>query len=207
MSEGGSRRVGLLGGAFNPPHLGHLKLAELAWQNLSLDELRLIPSANPPHKSVPDSTPEAALRLELLREALVGTPFGLETLELDRGGPSYTVETLEALSVREPRSAWIWVLGGDQLAQFTSWKRWERILELASLAVAPRPGFEGALPEELAGRLRETWSGESGELVCLPSTQLELSSSELRAGFSAGRSPEGIPIQVRAAIDRENLYR
>jgi len=199
----------LLGGAFNPPHLGHLRLAALAWETLDLDELRFVPSAIPSHKSLPEGTPDASVRLCLLREALAGYghAFTVETLEVDRGGPSYTVDTLEALAARESGTAWIWLLGADQLAVFTSWRRWERVLELCSLAVAPRPGWEARIPGSLTGRLREAWSGAPGELIWLPSTELDLSSSELRAELSAGRPPEGIPIQVRAAIDRENLYR
>jgi len=206
---GGARRVGLLGGAFNPPHLGHLRLAELAWKGLSLDELRFVPSAIPPHKALPESTPDPAQRLGLLREALAeaGGSFTVETLEIDRGGPSYTADTLEALTAREPGCAWIWILGADQLANFTSWRRWERILELGSLAVAPRPGCEERVPARLSDLQRELWSGRPGELVWLPSTELDLSSSELRAELSAGRNLEGLAIQVRAAIDREKLYR
>ena len=128
------KRIGLLGGTFNPPHAGHLKLAELALQNLELDELRLVPTALPPHKPRPGL--DGPARLRLLREL----PYPVETLEVDRGGASYTVDTLEALAAREPGCAWILIMGSDQLAGFGGWKRPGRILELASLAVSPRPG-------------------------------------------------------------------
>ncbi len=201
------RRVGLLGGAFDPPHRGHLRLATLALEHLALNELRFVPAAHSPRK--PAQGEDGATRLRLLQAAVEGLdgPVSVEFLELDRGGISYTVDTLEALTAREPGNAWIWLLGSDQLAQFDAWKNGARILELASLAVALRPGCAEDVPETLAGHLRESWSGGPGEVVWLPSTELELSSSEFRQGIAQGRVPDGLPIQVQAAIERENLYR
>ena len=196
------RRVGLLGGTFNPPHAGHLKLAELAIQSLDLDELRFVPAAFPPHKPAPEA--DGAARLRFLREL----PYPVETLELDRGGTSYTVDTLEALTAREPGCAWILIMGSDQLASFPKWRRPERILELASLAASPRPGFPDPWPEGLlADRVRPLWSGRPGEVVPLPSTGLELASTGLRAELARGSAPQEIPSQVLAAICRENQYR
>jgi len=204
------RRVGLLGGTFNPPHDGHLKLAELALAALGLEEVRFIPTAAPPHKPVAAADPGGAARLRLLAEALAGggRPFTVEPLEVERGGPSFTVDTLEALAAREPGTAWIFLMGGDQLPGFPAWRRPERILELAALAVAPRPQVAaGPLPALLAGRERPAWSGRPGELVWLPGTGLDLASSTLRDELGRGRIPDGIPPQVLAAILRENQYR
>ena len=200
------KRVGLLGGTFDPPHLGHLKLADLALRSLDLDEVRFLPNAAAPHKA--PGTP-ADVRLRLLETALAATglAFQVEPFELERGGVSYTVETLEGLCARE-QAHWIFLMGADQLAAFGSWKRPERILELASLAVAPRPGFpEPVLPALLTGRLRTRWSGAAGEWVWLPSTELDLASTQLRADLIRGLTPEGIAPQVMAAILRENQYR
>ncbi len=205
------RRAGLLGGTFNPVHYGHLKLAELALAALALDEVRFIPTATPPHKPVAAGDPGGTARLRLLAEALgagSGRPFTLEPLEVERGGPSFTVDTLEALAAREPGTAWIFLMGSDQLAGFPAWRRPERILELASLAVAPRPNAPcGPLPELLAGRERPGWSGRPGELVWLPGTDLDLASSALRDELGRGGIPGGIPPEVLAAILRENQYR
>ena len=109
-------RVGLLGGAFNPPHEGHLKLARLALDRLDLDELRFMPSALSPHKPDPGG-PDARARLGLLSEALKAFDprCRVEEAELERGGTSYTVDTLEALAAREPGAAWILIMGSDQL--------------------------------------------------------------------------------------------
>jgi nicotinate-nucleotide adenylyltransferase len=199
------RRVGLLGGAFNPPHFGHLKLAHMARELLSLDELRFVPTARSPHKAT--EAPEAPLRLRMLRPALEDTPFGIETLELDRGGTSYTVDTLEALALREPGCTWVLVLGMDQVAGLPGWRRIDRIWELASVAAAQRPGDEDRIPATILSRLRPAWSGVPGELVPLPGTDLDLSSSALRQALLTGQIPVGIPPQVLAAIREENLYR
>ena len=202
------KRIGLLGGTFNPPHLGHLKLAELALAALSLDQVRFIPTAAPPHK--PQVGPQGAVRLRLLQAALeaTGLPFCVSPLELERGGISYTVDTLEALETREPGQAWIFLMGSDQMPGFSSWKRAERILDLAALAVSPRPGAALThLPALLEGRCRPYWSGCPGELVRLPGTELPLSSHELREDLGLGKRPEGIPPEVMTAILRENQYR
>jgi nicotinate-nucleotide adenylyltransferase len=203
-----SMRVGLLGGTFNPPHCGHLKLAELALAALGLDEVRFIPTAMPPHKPVPAGDPDGAARLRLLDLALAGAgfPCRVEPLEVQRGGTSFTVDTLELLTARE-HCAWVFLMGSDQLAGFPGWRRPERILELVSLAVAPRPGARGALPALLADRVRPVWSGGPGELIWLPGTDLDLASSDLRATLGRGETPNGIPPEVMAAILRENQYR
>lgn len=198
-------RIGLLGGTFDPPHDAHLRLAELAQERLSLDALRFVPAARSPHKDLGGSA--AATRERLLRLALQDRPWSIETAELARGGASYTVDTLEALTAMEPGNAWILLLGFDQAAQLPGWHRLGRIWELASIAVARRPGQEGELAPEVRARLAEAWSGQAGELVLLPSTELDLSSSDLRARLARGETPAGLPPQVLAAILAENLYR
>jgi len=204
------KRVGLLGGAFNPPHEGHLKLARLALDHLDLDELRFVPTALSPHKPDPGG-PGAGARLHLLTEALraFDPRCRVEGVELERGGTSYTVDTLETLASLEPGVCWILVMGSDQLADFAAWRRPERIVELASLAVGRRPGAEAGLPEVPGLRPATAWSGGPGELVWLPSTDTDLASTELRRRLAAdpAHDPAGIPSQVLAAIRAENLYR
>jgi nicotinate-nucleotide adenylyltransferase len=203
-------RVGLLGGAFNPPHEGHLKLARLALDHLDLDELRFMPSAVSPHKPDPGG-PDTEARLRLLAEALraFDPRCRVEVAELERGGTSYTVDTLEALAVREPGTAWILIMGSDQLPGLPRWRRPERIFQLASAAVALRPGADAAVPVVPNLHPASVWSGQPGELVWLPSTQLDLASSNLRQRLAAdpAHDPAGIPSQVLAAIRAENLYR
>lgn len=200
-------RVGLLGGAFNPPHAGHLRLAELALHHLGLQEVRFIPTARSPHKV--SAGPAGEVRLALLQAALqdTGLPFRTDPVELVRGGVSYTVDTLEALAEAEPGCAWIWLVGSDQLSGLLGWRNLDRILGLASLAVSLRPGHPGQLPEPLQPRLREAWSGLPGEIVSLPGTELDLASRVIRADLASRRPAEGLSLQVRDAIQRGNLYR
>lgn len=209
MNSGEPMRIGLLGGAFNPPHLGHLKLGELAFVHLELAEVRFVPTARSPHKAEAGSDPGGRQRFRLLEEALAATglPFRADPIELERGGTSYTVDTLEALHGSEPGRCWILLTGCDQLPGLPQWRRMDRILELASLAIAPRPGFDTEIPDAFRPRVRERWSGAPGELVWLPGTELALSSSRLREQIAEGCPPEGLPIQVEAAIRRENHYR
>ena len=204
------KRVGLLGGAFNPPHQAHLRLARLALDHLDLDELRVVPTALSPHKpTLDDPGPEA--RLALLARAFEGfdARLRLEPLELARGGTSYTVDTLEALAAREPDTAWILVMGSDQLPGLPAWRRPERVFALASAAVALRPGSPFEVPAGAHLRAVPAWSGGPGELVALPATELDLASSAIRADLHGrpDRDPAGLPTQVLATIRAENLYR
>lgn len=204
------KRVGLLGGAFNPPHDGHLKLARLALAHLALDELRFVPTALSPHKPDPGG-PSAEVRLRLLGRALAGLDprCRIEPVELERGGTSYTVDTLETLARREPGTGWILVMGSDQLQGLPSWRRVERIFQLASAAVAPRPGTP-ILPSEISAlRAVAAWSGGPGELVTLPATELDLASRELRERLHSAplEDPGGLPPEVLGTIRTENLYR
>jgi len=203
-------RVGLLGGAFNPPHEGHLKLARLALEHLDLDELRFVPTALSPHKPDPGGPgPEA--RLRLLTEALIGfdARCKVEPLELERGGASYTVDTLETLSTREPGHAWILILGSDQLPGLPTWRHPARVFALASAAVALRPGAPFEVPDVPGLSRQPRWSGQPGELVALPATELDLASTDLRDLLRSGReeAPAGLPPQVLRTIRTENLYR
>lgn len=202
-------RVGLLGGAFNPPHDGHLKLARLALDNLELDELRFVPTAQSPHK--PDQGGASLeARLRLLSKALQGFDerCTVEPLEIERGGTSYTVDTLEALVLREPTVAWILIMGSDQLSGLPTWRHVERIFELASVAVAPRPGTPFEVPALPGIHPVSRWSGAPGELVALPATELDLASSDLRKSLRAQpqEAPKGLPSQVLRTIRSENLY-
>lgn len=201
------RRIGLLGGTFDPPHQGHLRLAELALGHLELDELRFVPAALSPGKAEPCEGGDQ--RCRLLEMALEGarSHFRVETIELERPGPSYTVDTLEALAARERDVAWVWILGSDRLEGFERWKAPERILTLAALAVCPRPGRALELPGFLAFRLRPRWSGKPGELILLPPSEVDLASTDLRRALARGEVPEGLPEPVGAFLRHENLYR
>jgi nicotinate-nucleotide adenylyltransferase len=184
-------------------------LARLALENLNLDELRFVPTALSPHKPNA-SDPGAEARLRLLAEALKGFDprCRVEPLEIERGGTSYTVDTLEALSQREPDATWILIMGSDQLPGLATWRQPERIFELASAAVALRPGTPYQVPPLLGLQAVSAWSGQPGELVALPATELDVASSDLRERLCAAphEDPQGLPPQVLGTIRSENLY-
>ncbi|MBS1767202.1 MAG: nicotinate (nicotinamide) nucleotide adenylyltransferase [Acidobacteria bacterium] len=201
------KRIGLLGGAFNPPHKAHLQLARLALEHLGLDELRFMPSALSPHKPTPGDINDAE-RLALLESAIASFDprARIERIELDRGGTSYTADTLELLAAREPDAAWVLVLGSDQLPGLPTWRRAETVFRLAAIAVAPRPGMAAAVPADLPLKTVPSWSGAPGELILLPSTGLELASSALREDLRHNRATPGLPEGVEAMIRARNLY-
>jgi nicotinate-nucleotide adenylyltransferase len=186
-------RLGVYGGAFDPPHLGHLVAASDACDVLSLDRLLWIPSAVHPLKAVRTA---AALRLEMVRAAIAGDPrFGADDLELRRGGPSYTVDTLRALRAREPGAELVLLTGADNLADLPRWREPDEIARLATLAVVSRAG-ETVLP------------GGPYPAVAVPVTRVDVSSTEVRRRVAAGQSIRYlVPEAVRAVIERERLYR
>jgi nicotinate-nucleotide adenylyltransferase len=189
-------RIGLFGGTFDPPHLGHLVLAEWARVALRLDRVTFMPAGAPPHKrGRPLSS--AAHRLAMTRLAVRGNPaFAVSALEVGRVGPSFTVDTLRALGRRTPGARLFLLMGADSLADFPTWHEPGSIARLATLVVAGRPGPD-APPAHVPGRV-----------VVLDNPLVDLSSSALRARARAGRSLRYlVPDAVAAYVARHRLYR
>lgn len=191
------RRVGLFGGSFDPPHNAHLALACSAVQALALDELRWIPAGQPWQKSRTISP--AAQREAMVRLAIEGQPGQrLERIELERSGPSVTLDTVQALREREPGTEWLLLIGADQYANLHTWRGWERLLALATLAVAQRPG-EHPAPD--AAVLRHPH-----RVVPLP--MLDISSTDIRARAARGaRIDTLVPPAVARYIEQHHLYK
>jgi len=195
--------LGILGGTFNPPHVAHLVCARAALEQLGLDRVALVPVAAPPHKPLPDD-PGPEVRLELCRRAAAGEErLEVSDIEVRRGGPSYTVATLEEIHARRPEDELTFIAGGDMAASLPEWREPERVLELARFAVAEREGAERTEIERrtagLSGRER---------IVFFEMPRLEVSSSEVRARVAAGRPiDELVPAAVAAYIDERGLYR
>jgi nicotinate-nucleotide adenylyltransferase len=195
--------VGILGGTFNPPHLGHLVMAQEALDQLRLDRVVLMPVAVPPHKEAP-ADPGAAVRLELCRLAVDGED-GVEVsdLEIARGGASYTVDTQRALQEREPEHALTFIVGGDMAYSLPSWREPEAVLDLARLAVAERDGLRR---EDIAKRLEPLHAGDRVAFFDMP--RIDLSSSAIRARVATGRPIRYlVPDPVIEAIRSRRLYR
>ena len=206
------RRVGLLGGTFDPVHFGHLRSAVEVCEQLQLDELRLIPSARPPHRGMPGAT--AAQRLRMVELALgQGGGLQVDDRELQRERPSYTVETLESLRQELGSDvALFMVLGWDAFCGLPSWHRWESLLELANLVVLQRPDYDLEVPEVLkdllAARIADQPERSHGQIICLSQTPLAISATHIRTLVGSGASPRFLlPDAVLDYIENEGLYR
>lgn len=196
-------RIGILGGTFNPPHLGHLICAQEAYLQLGLDRVTLIPARIPPHKPVEDE-PGAEHRLELCRLAIQGDEhrFDVSDLEITREGPSYTVDTLEALHSTAPDHELFLIVGGDIAAGLPGWREPERVLSLATLAVARRRGTPRAAVDDALGTLR---GGERSRFFRMP--RIAISSTMLRDRVRAGEPIRYyVPDQVVSYINHHHLY-
>ena len=194
--------VGVLGGAFNPPHVGHLLLAQEAVDSLGLDELVLVPTGEAPHKRIePEPGPE--LRLEMTQRAVAGVErMRASDLEVRREGPSFAYRTLELLADELPGSDLIFVMGADVAAGLAGWRRPERVLELARVAIAEREGVRRA---DVDATLEQLGATERADVVSMPS--VGVSSSLVRSRIAAGRPIRWmVPDGVRELIEGRGLY-
>jgi nicotinate-nucleotide adenylyltransferase len=196
-------RLGVLGGTFDPVHLGHLLLAERARDELALDRVLLVPAGDPWRKGDRPITP-ASHRLAMLRLAIAGTAeYEISTLEIERPGPSYTADTLEALSQQRPGEELVLILGEDALADLPNWHRPELIVQRATLAVARRPGCGEADVEALERQL----PGIAGRIRWLAMKAIEVSASDVRERVRSGRSVRSlVPAAVESYIREHGLY-
>jgi nicotinate-nucleotide adenylyltransferase len=206
--------IGILGGTFDPVHCGHLRLALEIRERLSLDAVRLLPASNPRLREKPRA--DGRQRLEFLKAAVDGVP-GLEVdaRELDRDGPTYTVDTLESLRQEFPDTALVFILGMDSFQSLDRWHRWQDLPGLAHLAVAHRPG--GVLPgpgpvTDLLARHR--WddaatlaAAPAGRIMICEPPLLDISATRIRALFAEGRSIRFlVPHKVIELINRTRCY-
>lgn len=200
-------RIGLFGGTFDPVHLGHLLLAEYCREQCRLDAVWFVPAAEPPHKQRADLTP-AEQRLEMLRLAMGGhEAFSICTREIERGGISYTIDTLRELTAEDASRQIFFLLGGDSLADLPHWREPAGICELAMPVVVARPGSPppdyGLLADLVSpARLAEIRSHQ----VVMP--QIGISSREIRRRVAAGSSIRyQTPRAVEKYIETAGLYR
>jgi nicotinate-nucleotide adenylyltransferase len=195
--------IGVLGSAFNPPHLGHLALAQEALWQLGLDEVVLVPTGHAPHKRIADD-PGREARMEMTRLAAAeDSRFSVSALEVEREGPSYTYETLEALAEDRADTELVFVMGADAAVGLESWRRPGRVVELASLAVARRAGVSDA---EVAAVARSL--GCEGRATMLEMPQFGVSSSAVRERAQQGRPLRYlVPDSVAVFIEERGVYR
>jgi nicotinate-nucleotide adenylyltransferase len=195
--------IGILGGTFNPPHMGHLVMAQEALDQLGLDRVVFMPVAVPPHKEARED-PGAQARVELCRLAVADDErFAVSDLEVRRGGASFTVDTLRELHELEPEHDLTFIVGGDMAQSLPAWREPEAVLALARLAVAER---EGVHREDIARRLAPLHSGDRVAFFDMP--RIDVSSSAIRRRVAEERPIRYlVPDAVAAAIAALDLYR
>jgi len=204
--------VGILGGTFDPIHYGHLRPAQAAQRALALEEIRIVPAADPPHRRAPVAS--AAQRLHMAALAVRGFPgFRVDDREVRRGGPSYTVLTLESLRAEFGRRPLCLLIGVDAFRDIETWHQWARLPELAHLVVMQRPGwaFPDPLPAWAIPRLsrdaRELTGQVAGRIYFQTTAPQDISATRLRAAIGRGESVEGqLPPAVWDYIRQNRIY-
>jgi nicotinate-nucleotide adenylyltransferase len=193
----------VLGGAFNPPHLGHLLLAQEAAAQLELAEVLLVPAHQAPHRAIePEPGPE--VRLEMTGLAVADNEsFAASDVETSREGPSFTYRTLELLTEDRPGDEFWFVMGADVAAGLEGWREPRRVLELGRLAIAARPGTE---LDEAEAALERLGGSDRADLVRMP--EVAVSSTRIRRRIAQGRPIRYlVPDAVRELIEERGLYR
>ena len=199
------RRVGLLGGTFNPPHAGHLHAARAALEGLALDALWFLPDAEPPHKVLPPGTPTAQDRVEMTRRLASLLPRAeVCTLEQELPAPSYTARTLGELARRCHDTSVVPVVGSDMFFTLDRWYRPDVIFRHAEIAALARRDEDTAALDGCRARLREQYGAR---VSLLYADVLEVSSTALREALRRGEYPEALTEPVAAYIRERGLYR
>jgi nicotinate-nucleotide adenylyltransferase len=209
-----TRPIGVFGGTFDPIHCGHLRTAFELWQELQLAEVRFLPTGNPPHRD--QLYASAELRLAMVRAAVAGQAgFVVDDREVRRSGVSYSVDTLAELRREFPERSLCLLLGMDAFLGLPGWHRWRELLALAHIVVAHRPGWRapttGPLGELMVdhgtGSIRVLHEERAGRVYVRAVTQLEISSTELRALITSGGDPRYlVPDEVRQIIVETRCY-
>lgn len=202
-------RLGILGGSFDPPHVGHLLVAGDAFELLDLTRLVFVPTSVQPLKAgQAQASPEH--RLEMVRRMVTGDArFEVDRIEIDRAGLSYSVDTLESFAARYPDADRFFLVGADAFASFSAWREPERIVRLARLAILRRPGADGGdgnAPAARGGRMSEAQLPP--DAIVLSTRLIDVSSTEIRERVRSDRSIRGfVPESVEQYILAQRLYR
>lgn len=196
-------KTGIFGGSFDPVHNGHVHAAKAFLEELRPDRMLIVPTFLPPHKDAPRLAP-AEDRLAMCRIAFAGDPrFAVSDLEIQRGGPSYTSDTVEELAQRYPEDELLLLVGGDMLLSFEQWHNWHRIIEKAALVCAPRTWEEESALTAKAGALMS----EGADVRILPIDVYEISSTQIRRKAREGEDfSYAVPLDVAEYIWEHGLY-
>ncbi len=197
-------RIGLMGGSFDPIHLGHVAIAKEARAALNLEEVMFIPSGRPPHKARLGAN--AIQRLEMTRLAVEDLSWAQALdVEVFREGTIYTVDTLGILSARMPQTEWVYIIGADTLLDLPNWREIRKVCAMCSFLCVRRPGIDLAMTEAAVQTMEAEYRAK---VRLIAASGPEVSSTCIRERIAKGLSTRGmLPDAVRAYIDRENLYR
>lgn len=199
------KKVGIMGGTFNPIHYGHLFMAESAYEQLGLDKVIFIPTKNPPHKII-SGTVTQEQRVMMLSLAIRDNPhFELSLMELEREGVTYTADTLTILTDENPDTEYYFIAGADSLMQFHTWRSPESIFKLCTLVVAGRDDLDMETLNMQANKLEAAYNAR---IIFLDMPAIRISSSEIRTRVAAGRSIKYyVPDDVIKYIEENQLYK
>ena len=209
-------RFGVFGGTFDPPHVGHLRAAEAARETLGLERVVFVPAGRPPHKTGDEIT-EARQRVEMLRSAIAGNDsFEISALELEREGPSFTVDTLGSLTELYPNRDWFFIIGSDAFADLPTWKDWKRLIGEYRLLLLARPGYSAedardVIPQEFSHCVFsppfDADDPRPSGVYLAEAPLLRVSASELRSRVREGHGVRYlVPEAVHQYIIQNRLY-
>lgn len=198
------KKVGIIGGTFNPIHIGHLILAERAYEEFELDEILFVPAGTSYFKD-PSTVLDKKTRIALTGEAIGENPhFALSTIETDRPGNSYTYETLKELKAQNPDTQYYLIIGADALVQMELWQKPESILKDAVILVAKR---KGPTTQEFLDKMEEIKEKYNADIRIVPCTYIDISSTEIRERVKAGKSIRYlVPEATEKYIRKNHLY-
>lgn len=205
MSEK-KKQIGIMGGTFDPIHIGHLILGETAYHQFHLDNVLFMPAGNPPHKQDRENRATDSQRVEMVRLAIASNPhFTLSMEEMHREGYSYTYRTLERLKKRYPDTEYYFILGADSLYTFDEWKEPARILGACTILVGTRNHTSDEKLDRVIEQLEEKYHGKIEKLESL---NIDISSKMIRSWIEKGRSlAYYVPDQVIEYIQKNNIYK
>lgn len=197
-------RIGIMGGTFNPVHIGHLFMAEAARQAFNLNKVLFIPTGFPPHKETPGVTGQQ--RIQMLQLAIENNPsFEASGMEVMRAGTTYTIDTLTELRNFYPRDNFFFIIGGDTLLELKTWRNFEKVAGMCSFIVYYRPGYDRKELEKEAQRLLEVYQAD---IHFMEGPYLEVSSSNLRKRLIENKTIRYlVPDEVVKYITEHKLYK
>lgn len=200
------RKVGIMGGTFDPIHIGHLILGENAFLQFGLDQVLFMPSGNPPHKRDRRGRASTLQRVEMVQEAIgPNSHFALSLAETHDEGYTYTKETLERLKAENPDTEYYFIIGADSLFSFESWKEPEKICGLCTLVAAVRNHISG---EEMDAQIRYLKEKLGAQIQKLDTPNIDISSGTIRSWLSLGKSIRYyVPDEVIRYIEKHGLYK